>query len=65
MPVREKVGVAVGVPQILMGMDVLMNEVHFQEEIQVAQDFCSRAVGHDRVPFLHDHGPVGDVLHNR
>ncbi len=62
MPVREKMEVAVGMAHLFVTVDMVMNQVYFQEKIQVVQDFSWRSLGHDGMSLFHDRGPIGDVF---
>ena len=50
---------AVGMHQILMGMNVLVNQVHPKEKIKVVEDLGRRPFRRKRMPFLQDRGAVG------
>jgi len=58
----EKVVVTMGMHQVLVGMNMLVDQVHLEKEIQVTQDSIGGAFSHNRMPFVHNHRPVGYIF---
>ena len=65
MAMGEEMKMPMGMNDIFMSVDMLMDQVNPEEEVQVIQDLPGVPFRHNGVVFFHDHCPVGNLLKNR
>jgi hypothetical protein len=56
--------VPVMVDDLPVTVGMFMDEINLQEEVEIIQDMGGGALGHEVVAFIHDQGPIGDLLHD-
>ena len=64
MTVGKEMGMPVGMENILVTVDMLVNQVHPMEQIKILQDIAAGAFGGNGVIFFHDHRAIGNLFQN-
>ena len=60
--VSEEMEMAVRMKKVFMAVDVVMDQVHPQEQVQVFKNLLRGSAGRKGMAFLHDECPIGNFF---
>ena len=64
MPVADDMAVAMTMKHAIVMMVVFMNQIGFQEQLLVTQNFRGRTIRCQAMVFVQNDDPVGNLIHN-